>query len=263
MKKATIITALALSITLLAACAGGGGGAKQTPTPTPTPSVMPTPTPSGPDFVLISCRIVDGAETGDLLLAGTDDSQVYRLNVTNLTVTLDGGSSGPSELRDGMLVEVGFSGVILETFPAQFHGAVTVGANTEGMQDLCGLYLQVLEDLWTVDPALNEGITQLGVDLSALTGLTEGEKSALAWCFGEQHGLTPVIGTWQELVDQGYINGEDLYWEDGCHFSITGEASSFEAQKWASGLGAYVFIDCTAAEQDGVWTYEVGAQAIS
>ncbi len=264
MKKSMAWMGLVLSVSLLAACAGAGGGAASTPTPpvTPTPTTAPTE-PAGSKFELVRCRIVDGAETGELLLAGTDSSQVYRLDVTNLAVAMDGGSSSADQLQDGMLVEIGYNGMILETFPAQFSGAVSVGANTEGMEDLCGLYLQVLEDLWEVDPGLNQGITQLGVDLSELTGLTEGEKSALAWRFGEIHGLTPIMGTWQELVDQGYINGKDLYWEDGCLFSISGDATDFKAQKWASGTGAYFFNDCTATEKDGVWTYTIGTESIS
>ena len=39
----------------------------------------------------------------------------------------------------------------------------------------------------------------------------------------------------------------------------------FDAQKWRSGLGAYIFSDCTASwPQMGTWTdYNVGAHAIS
>ena len=131
--------------------------------------------------------------------------------------------------------------------------------------DRCGLYLQVLEDLWEVDPGLTTGITQLGVDLSGITDLSGAEKSAVAWRFGEVHGIVPLEGTWEELADWGYIDRENLYWEDGCLFSLTGSAEDgFEAEKWASGLGAYFFLDCTADRaSDGTWSYEVGGEAIS
>ena len=126
------------------------------------------------------------------------------------------------------------------------------------------LCVQVLADLWEVDAGLNEDITQLGVDLSGFTGLTEGEKAAVAYAFGMEHDILPVMGTWEELAEQGYIDRENLYWEDGCLFSITGETGKFDAQKWRSGLGAYFFLDCTASmEQDGTWTYTVGGEAIA
>ena len=38
----------------------------------------------------------------------------------------------------------------------------------------------------------------------------------------------------------------------------------FDAEKWTSGIGAYMFVDCTVRQNaDGTWTYEVGAEAIS
>ena len=94
-------------------------------------------------------------------------------------------------------------------------------------------------------------------------------------------------GTYQDFVDGGYIDGENLYWEDGCLFSIKetqdedpvvfslpsmvpGEEMPdysgvrFDAEKWTSGIGAYMFVDCTVRQNaDGTWTYEVGAEAIA
>lgn len=132
------------------------------------------------------------------------------------------------------------------------------------------LYLQVLEDLWSVDKALNEDITMVGVDLSA-TSLTEGEQATVALVFAQRHGVALVQGTAEELTEQGYITAEDFpCWEDGCLFALAEKESSdrevtFEAHKWRSALGAYFFTDCTAeADADGGWrSYTVGAEMIS
>ena len=132
------------------------------------------------------------------------------------------------------------------------------------------LYLQVLDDLWNVDKALNENITMVGVDLSA-TSLTEGEQATVALLFAQHHGVQLVQGSAEELTEQGYIITEDFpRWEDGCLFTLTEEESSerkvtFEAHKWRSALGAYFFTDCTAeADADGKWSeYTVGAEMIS
>ena len=50
----------------------------------------------------------------------------------------------------------------------------------------------------------------------------------------------------------------------------TGTASTqyngvrFDAEKWRSGLGAYIFSDCTAVSVDGFWnSYTIGSEAIS
>ncbi|WP_300418061.1 hypothetical protein [uncultured Oscillibacter sp.] len=255
---------------------------------------------------VLTCRIVDGAEDGTLLLAELDEglhggTGVYRLAVKDVPVTLDGEAAEPSALEDGMAVDVAFNGTVMETFPAQLGEVYSVSAWTRGRgrspagttYDLCGLYLQVLDDLWEKDKGLNENITLAGLDLSQAPGeLTESEKAALAWRFGELHGVEVVTGTFDELKEQGYFTasaistpapeeGEDYsrlwyQWEDGCLFSITpnedheGELYSlpavfFNAEKWRSPLGAYFFHDCSAMwPEAGTWSgYQIGSEMIS
>ena len=167
--------------------------------------------------------------------------------------------------------------IVLETYPAQFGGVTAVEHTRTERDDRCGLYLQVLEDLWEVDPGLNTDLEELGVDFSGLTDLTESEKSALAWVFGNTHGLMPITGTLEEIWQAGYLTpmtepaeGQEdsvsLYrWENGCLFVLTGSAEDgFDAEKWTSGIGAYMFVDCTVRQNaDGTWSYTVGAEAIS
>lgn len=145
---------------------------------------------------------------------------------------------------------------------------VTVNIRT----DVCELYLEVLEDLWNVDPGLNNGISQIGFDLSELSHLTEVEKETVMQEFASKHDLPYIEGTWEELCEQGYIDKDNLYWEDGLFFSIKTnkdgdsdpERTAFDAQKWRSGLGAYFFGQCTAQKNaNGKWSYTVGQEAIS
>ena len=147
-------------------------------------------------------------------------------------------------------------------------GSITIDIRT----DVCELYLEVLEDLWDVDPGLNDGISQIGIDLSELSHLTELEKETVMHEFASKHNLPFIAGTWEELCEQGYIDKDNLYWEDGLFFSIKTnedgdsdpEHTAFDAQKWRSGLGAYFFGQCTAQKNaDGKWSYTVGQEAIS
>lgn len=296
MKK---LLSLLLSALLLSGC---------TPAPGPSPAAEPSPSPSGlsqdevPDWV--SCRIVDGGAEGELLLAEldhplndrelshADGRSVYRLSLNNVSVYLDGEPAQPSDLRDGMSVELSFNGAVAESFPAQLGEVYELRAWSIGTPqcpgggyfDLCGLYLQVLSDLWDKDPGLNSGISTAGLDLSqAPGGLLDSEKSALCWRFGELHGVEVIQGTYEELAEEGYFTPVaggleyPLYqWEDGCLFSLTAaggheeEAYSlpvlfFDAQKWRSPLGAYYFGDCSAGWPEmGTWSgYQVGSEAIS
>ncbi len=157
-------------------------------------------------------------------------------------------------------------------------GGVIVNIRT----DVCALYLEVLEDLWNVDPGLNDGISQIGMDLSELSHLNEAEKDTVIREFAAKHDLPYLVGTWEELCEQGYIDKDNLYWEDGLFFSIktnedavwnlpaikegdsVPELTAFDAQKWRSGSGAYFFGQCTAQKNaDGKWSYTVGQEAIS
>ena len=258
-----------------------------------SPSVTPPSLAQDEEPSYLTATIVDGAETGKLLLAGEAGYDVYTIGVQDLPVWLDGAETDYTALRDGMTVELAFNGLIAESFPAQPGESYSLTVVEEG-DGQCALWLQVLEDLWTVDDGLNGGITQVGVDLSQVPGLTDGERSAIAWAFAAAHNVSSVTGTLEELWEEGYFTPttepaegyEDslalYWWEDGVHFSIDvdeeaawslpdlepgeelPELVAFDAQKWRSGLGAYFFGDCVGQRgEDGVWTYTVGAELIA
>lgn len=257
------------------------------------------------ETVTISLRIVDGAESGSLVLAGEHAGEVYTLGVGDIPVYLDGKPADASAQQDGMMAEIAFGGMVLETYPAQLGSVQSISVYSIGTEknpggslyDLCGLYLKVLNDLWDADSGLNEGAVYVSVDLSdAPGGLTEGEKSAIAWIFACAHQVQDLQLTYEELAAQGYLTevdmGEDVpkdlgteaaedvpklyHWEDGVLFSITADSweedevyslpvVKFNAEKWRSPLGAYYFYHCSAVWPEfGTWsTYSVEAQMIS
>ena len=243
------------------------------------------------EIVIERYKIVDGAETGKLVLASENDGDVMTLNAKNIPVFLDGKPADASALMDGMTAEIHHSGMILESYPAMFGEVDSIHVYSIGtknqvggtMFDLCGLYLKVLDDLWNVDSGLNGGAEMVSIDLSeAPGGLTESEKAAIAWVFGNKHGVMAFNFTMEELKENGYLTAaggsNNLYqWDNGVLLSIT-EAKSeepnayfglttieFNAMKWRSPLGAYMFMDCTASwPQMGTWEdYNIGSQAIS
>lgn len=240
-------------------------------------------------------RIVDGAESGNLVLAGNGAGQVYTLSVNGaaeIPIFLDSRPAQADALEDGMMVEISFDGTVLESYPAQFGNVYSLSGYSLGTEqnpcgsyyDLCGLYLQVLDDLWNRDPGLNSNISYVSVDLSeAPGGLTAGEREAVAWIFGCAHQTEALSLTLEELAEQGYLkealpgNENKLYeWEDGVLFRIdSGESEEevsyslpvlkFNARKWRSPSGAYFFGDCMAVWPEmGTWSsYEIGDEAIS
>ena len=263
-KTAQLFLPLLLALALLAGCGGGAAGTADTPGPVNTPAPVDTPEPEG---AVMTARLVE-----DGLLAEGEDgpyggTAVLTFGVGEDTaVTVDGQPARAEDLKPGMLLTITWNGMVAESYPGQLGPVYAVSADSGETDDRCGLYLRVLEDLWETDPALNTDLEELALDLSGLTDLTESEKAALVWQFGNAHGLMPVTATWEELVEEGRIDGENLTWNGkGCLFTLTGSAEEgFSAEKWASGLGAYVFADCTAQRAaDGTWSYEVGSHAIA
>ena len=171
------------------------------------------------------------------------------------------------KIKPGAIIEIGYDGTIMESYPAKF-GDIKYIKFIEQKDDLVGLYEKVFDKLWETDKGLNMDIDILAFDLSKTTNLSEAEKSALIYVLGNKYSLETVSGTFDQLSEQGYIDKENLYFENGILFSfevIKESKNSFEfnAQKWRSGKGAYFFNDCTAKKTNNGWDFKIGGEAIS
>ncbi len=237
------IAAALICMVLLGGCAAGMG------------SDLPAQTPAAE----LSGRIVRVQE-GSVLIAS---EQSGLISVDRNGVLEDWSDE---QLVCGDMLYIGFDGAIMESYPARISGAVT--ARTEPGSDLVGLYLEIIADLWEQDDALNSGIDYLAMDLTQAANLSEAEKEAVSWLAATDRELTPLRGSFEELGEQGYIDTENLYFEDGVLFSFTTTDEEetgfrFNAQKWRSGLGALMYNDCKAQLSDGRWSYELGGFAIA
>ena len=271
MKRLLALMMVVAATAALLACTKGGRDDEKEPD-----STDPEQQYAGADTMTL--RVVGGGADGTLVLAGETD--VYTLPLDGVTLYLDGGSVSASEIESGMSAEVWYTGGVQETYPARFAQVVAVSFSREAdpRYDLCGLYLQVLEDLWGTDDGLNSGAELVSVDLSkAPGGLTAGEKAAVAYVFAQKHGVQGLTMTFDELREEGYLTGEKLEngstaysFTNGLLFTITPEETQengasvcFSAEKWRSPLGAYYFTKCTASRGDSGWEYSVGAELIS
>ena len=281
--KKHLILCLIICVALLSGCNSAKPGVNG-----PTPNQV---TYLGENHKTQILKIIDGAEGGNLILAGTDNSNVYTLDVTKVEIMIDGNNAEFKDLEDGMPIDIHYDGELenvpqkqgqpidITSFCKSINGhSIGTEINPGGtLYDLSGLYLKVLEDLWEVDSGLNGDIKHISIDLSKAPGeLTEGEKSAISYIFAKEHNVPCLQLNFDELMKQGYIEKDGLYWEDGILFSITDDMKAeeqynglrvikFDAKKWRSGTGAYFFNDCSASwPQNGTWSdYNVGGHAIS
>ena len=198
-----------------------------------------------------------------MLIAGADEN----LNSSDLYIASTNIDYDKDKIKAGAIIKIGYDGEIMESYPAKF-GDVRYIKFIEQKEDLVGLYEKVFDKLWETDKGLNTDIDILAFDLSKTTNLSGSEKSALAFVLGNKYSLETVSGTFEELRASGYIDKENLYFENGILFSfeVTKESNNsfkFNAQKWRSGNGAYFFQDCTAKKTNNGWDFKIGSEAIS
>lgn len=201
------------------------------------------------------------------LVADSTSAELYAVTTKLSVLDADGKLVDLSALKAGQTVEIGYSGTVMETYPAQPYKPAYIKITGQG-DDLVGFYKNVLNDLWKEDSGLNPNSGMLAFDLSQATNLTEAEKAALVYVVSNAYGLQGIAGTFDELVQKGLIDKEKLIFENGMLFTIKITDASensfmFDASKWRSGTGAYLFNNCKAVKNNGGWSYTTGSAAIS
>lgn len=212
--------------------------------------------PSAAETATLTARIVD--ISGNLLLLAGEDDGVYRCAKPE---------DAPDGLIPGMTVDVTYGGYIKAIYPSEPDNVQKITVRENETDGRCALYLSVLQELFNTDETLQSDTEYVSVDLTK-TPLTKGEIQAIAWRFGELTERCPLTFTFKELQDEGYLETDELLWEDGCLFKITEKNDengvlTFDAEKWRAGDGASYFLDCTAKQnKDGTYAdFEIGAFA--
>ena len=227
----------------------------------------------------LKLRIVNGVGTDHLTLAGEGKTEVFTLSTDNLTVLFGEEPKEAVYLENGMILEFDPGYEISETWPLQITKTTAVHAQSkiedaDDYGDICGLYLQVLEDLWEEDNALNEDIKYVSIYLDEAPGkLTDAEKTAITWIISGKHFTEGLQLSLEELQEKGYLDENDLFWKDGVLLSIkqtkaeksNSKKITFDAEKWRSGLGAIFFNKCKSERGTAFeWEpYKCGSFAIS
>lgn len=165
----------------------------------------------------------------------------------------------------GDTVDLVYNGYVLETYPG-IISASEMTVKQEG-RNYYGACMEILENLFEEDPGLNDGALTFGFDISC-DCLNSAETDILTSLFCNSKGTSPVFGTYDELVEQGYIDGEKLYWEDGVLFKLeeqetNGDKITFRCEKWRGGLGAVMY-NAIEVEFDGdAFSIDMGPMAMA
>jgi hypothetical protein len=214
-------------------------------------------------------------KAGDSLLITPDkesnefkSSDKISVGVTELILKgMNGEDITLQELKPGDILEITYNGMILESYPAQIQAS---DIKVIGHNNLIDGYLAIIDDIWNEDSGLNSEIEMITVDTTEWTNLTDIEKEIILTGMKDAYGFEITVGTFDELADQGIIDKENLYFENGVHIVISdmkydekAEKITYSISKWRSGLGAVGSDDSKAEYKDGKWLIKKGAMWIS
>lgn len=211
-------------------------------------------------------EILEVKDTSILVMDPEKEYGLYTVGYGPLLEDEKGGKIERSDLKQGMIVELYWNGMIQETYPAQFTFDKLRLTGETGSREFA-LYTEILKELAQKDPGLNEGIGESYFDFTGVDSLTAGEKEGLAYIAGGYYGVWGTQATAEELTEEGLMDRERGI-ENGIlitlkELSNSGNEVKCKADKYRSGTGAYYLEDVTAKYSDGEWTYKIGSEAIS
>lgn len=175
----------------------------------------------------------DPANSSDRLSVASSVSKILDQNQKEIRV---------EELKIGDIVDIGYNGVILESYPAQIT-ADTI--KVIGHHTLLDGYLAMIDDLYYEDDALNHDIDLIALDTSNFYWESDEQRRIFLAMLQSRYGLEVKEATYKTLVEEGLIDSDHLYFEKGILIgaedieynekrqTITGKLS-----KWRSGTGA-------------------------
>lgn len=161
-----------------------------------------------------------------------------------------------SELKAGDRIKIFYDGLIAESYPAQITADKI---EVTGHNHIIDGFFSIIDDIYQEDSALNHNITMIAFDTGKLDILSKTELDTILAMVGKEYELEVIRGTFDELAEQGLIDKEKLYFEDGVLIEIKNveinedkNKITCSISKWRSGKGAIGW-DANAIFDDGDW----------
>lgn len=205
------------------------------------------------DYIASLCKYVFKAvvidnNNGLLVKPDADSNEVRssdKISVgTNSTIIYDEDKKKVdlSEIQIGDSIKITYNGLILESYPAQITADYI---NILESSLLVDGYITIIDDIYKDDSALNSDINMIALNLSETKILSETDKEILLIKLHDLYGLEIKESTFEQLVEEGLINKDELYFPKGILINISNaeynedkKTLKFDIEKWRSGLGA-------------------------
>ncbi|NLP16527.1 MAG: DUF3221 domain-containing protein [Clostridiales bacterium] len=178
----------------------------------------------------------------DALLITPDKDTFEYSSSDRISVALRDDDGTVDSLKPGDRIKVTYNGIIAESYPAQITAdkIELIGRNY-----IIDGFIALIDDIYQEDTALNDSIAMIAFDTTEWTMFSEIEKEIILAIAGEKYGLEILVGTFEELAEQGLIDKDNLYFENGIlieikDIEINENKNNIECsiKKWRSGIGA-------------------------
>lgn len=199
------------------------------------------------EYEIFEAEVIDNE--GGLLVSPDEESVEYTSSDKIMVELLDaeildekGNTVDSDKLKPGDRLRIYYNGMILESYPAQItaNKIEVIGHN----HIVDGIFA-VIDDIYKDDNALNHDITMIAFDTTGWISLTKAETYAILSMAYNKYGFDIIQGTFDELAEQGLIDEDNLYFENGILIELKDieinkgrDKIECSIQKWRSGLGA-------------------------
>lgn len=206
----------------------------------------------------------DVIETEDRLLIAPDkESREYNSSDRIVVGLLDtnifddkGSAVDVNYIKSGDRLRIYYNGLMAESYPAQISADKI---EIIGHNDILHGFFTLIDDIYQEDSALNNNISMIALDTRGLDILSEVEIDTIVSMISEEYQLDVIQASFDELVEQGLIDKDNLYFENGILIDfkdvvINKNQSKITCSisKWRSGLGAIGW-EADAELQLGEW----------
>ncbi len=196
-------------------------------------------------------------KSSDRISVGTRQALIYDKDGKEITL---------KDIKEGDIVEISYNGLVMESYPAQISAYRIKVMETL----LVDGYLSLIDDIYKEDPGLNSDIEIIAIDTEEITNLSDLEKEKLLMSIKDRYGVEVKEGTFDELAEEGLIDKENLYFENGILIKIKNPVYDEKdkkitcgIEKWRGGTGAIGSDQVTAKYNGKEWSITKNGMWIS
>lgn len=156
------------------------------------------------------------------------------------------------------VIALGNLEIMLKVISAAIRLPYGIEEDNIEMTDKAKAYAVLFDGVYNVDPGLSSNIKYISFVTSTFEDFSDKDKTGFFEYISNKYNVEILEKDYEQLKEEGYIVGKEMYFEDGILFKINNyyensdKCISAEVFKWRSGLGAN-WIDTKVIKENDTW----------